>query len=58
MTRWLKFCLVLALVIVLGAYPIRLAFAYATTSYPNFAGVTTAVALKDVWVVSGTSWNA
>lgn len=58
MSRWLKFCLVLALAVALGTYPAHFAFAYATTSYPNFAGVTTAIALKDVWIVNNTSWNA
>jgi len=56
--RRLKFWLGAGLAIALGIYTVRSVLAYATTSYPNFAGVTTAVALKDVWVVSDTSWNA
>ncbi len=58
MIRRSKFWLSAALAIALGICQVRSALAYATTSYPNFAGVTTAVVLKDVWVVNSTSWNA
>lgn len=34
------------------------AYALQTQIFTNFAGVTTAVAMKDVWVVNSTSWNA
>jgi len=58
MIRRPKFWLGVALAIALGVYQVHNVLAYATTSYPNFAGVTTAVALKDVWVVNSTSWDA
>lgn len=34
------------------------AYALETRTQPNFAGVTTAVARQDVWIVNTTSWNA
>lgn len=32
--------------------------AYATRTFDNFAGVTDAKAMKDLWVVSSSAWNA
>lgn len=31
--------------------------ALATRTFTNFAGVTTAKAMKDVWIVNATAWN-
>lgn len=46
------------IVVLLATFGIRLALAASTMWYSNFAGVTTATAFKDVWVVNSTSWNA
>ena len=58
MIRRLKVLVGIAFALAFGIYQVHSVLAYATTSYPNFAGVTTAVALKDVWVVDSNSWNA
>lgn len=47
-------CLAIALASLLPSSTL----AYATRTYSNFAGVTDAVALKDVWIVDSVNWNA
>jgi len=46
-----------ALAVAIGVCLVSDVFAYHSISAP-FAGVTSAGALKDLWIVSSTSWNA
>ena len=47
----------LMLAFILTFQNIGVGSALATQSYANFAGVTKANAMKDVWIVNSTSWN-
>lgn len=49
--------LLLALFALLLLFHAQTVFALAIQTYNNFAGVTTAKAKKDVWIVNSTSWN-
>lgn len=50
--------LAFGLVVVVSLMVSKPAYALVNQTFPNFAGVTTAVARHDVWIVNSTSWNA
>ena len=50
--------LAFGLVVVVSLMVSKPAYALVNQTYPNFAGVTRAVARQDVWIVNATSWNA
>jgi hypothetical protein len=57
MNKFYKLPIIL-LVVILLLSPTHRAFAFDYTVYYNFSGVTDATALKDVWYVNSSSWNA